>query len=48
LAMDHFPVAFMAKHYVFGIGFGIVTTFFAGWFPSRRASKIDPVQILRG
>jgi lipoprotein-releasing system permease protein len=48
LAMDHFPVAFMAKHYVFGIAFGILTTFFAGWFPSRRASKIDPVTILRG
>ncbi len=48
LAMDHFPVAFEVKHYAFGIAFGILTTFFAGWFPSRKAAKIDPVRILRG
>lgn len=48
LAMDHFPVAFMFKHYAFGVGFGIVTTFLAGYFPARKAAKVDPVRILRG
>lgn len=48
LAMDHFPVAFMFKHYAFGVGFGVITTFFAGYFPARKAAKVDPVSILRG
>lgn len=48
LAMDHFPVAFELKHYLFGIAFGILTTFFAGYFPARKAAKVDPVSILRG
>lgn len=48
LAMNHFPVAFQVKHYVFGVVFGILTTFFAGYFPARKAAKVDPVSILRG
>jgi lipoprotein-releasing system permease protein len=31
-----------------GAVFSIVTTYFAGYFPSRKASKIDPVIIIRG
>jgi lipoprotein-releasing system permease protein len=48
LDISHFPVAFDVSAYVTGIVFGIVTTFLAAWFPARRASKIDPVEILRG
>ncbi len=48
LDIDRFPVMFAVKHYVYGILFGIATTSLAGYFPSKRAAKIDPVEILRG
>lgn len=48
LATDTFPVNMAASFYVFGVVFAMLTTAFAGYFPSRRASKIDPVAILRG
>jgi len=28
--------------------FSIITTYLAGYFPSRKASRIDPVDIIRG
>jgi len=31
-----------------GIVFSLITTYLAGWFPARKASKIDPVVIIRG
>ena len=48
IGLKYFPVIFNPKHYAFGIVFGILTTFFAGLMPSIKASKIDPVAILRG
>jgi len=42
-----YPVSFESKHYFFGAAFGLVTTFLAGWTPARKASKVDPVAILR-
>lgn len=46
--VDYLPIAFQTRHYVQGAMFGIVTSFFAGYIPAVRASKVDPVQILRG
>lgn len=46
--LSTFPVNFKLVHYLAGLFFGFLTTLFAGYFPSRRASKIDPVQIIRG
>ncbi len=43
-----FPVNYNSKYYLIGIIFSIITTYFAGYFPSRKASKIDPVIIIRG
>lgn len=48
LSIDTFPVNIDPKFFVFGMLFGIVTTILAGYFPSRKAAQIDPVQILRG
>jgi lipoprotein-releasing system permease protein len=48
ISITHYPVTFNARHYIFGIVFGMMTTFFAGLFPSLKAGKIDPVAILRG
>ncbi|HNF71242.1 MAG TPA: ABC transporter permease [Chitinophagaceae bacterium] len=43
-----FPVNYNPKHYLIGITFSLLTTYLAGLFPARKASKIDPVQIIRG
>jgi lipoprotein-releasing system permease protein len=48
ISITHFPVVFHAKHYAFGMAFGVITTFIAGLMPSIRAGKVDPVAILRG
>jgi lipoprotein-releasing system permease protein len=48
LSLDTFPVNFDIKYYIFGILFGIITTALAGYLPSKKAAKIDPVQIIRG
>ena len=43
-----FPVNYNPIYYIIASIFSIVTTYFAGYFPSRKASKIDPVIIIRG
>lgn len=48
LSIDTFPVNIDYRFYVLGMVFGVVTTALAAYFPSRKAAKIDPVNILRG
>src|SRR6266496_228803 len=48
IAWKYFPVLFKQAYYIFGIVFGVLTTFFAGFIPSVKASRVDPVAILRG
>lgn len=43
-----FPVNYDIKFYIIGTLFSVITTYFAGFFPARKASKIDPVIIIRG
>ncbi|MBC7863656.1 MAG: ABC transporter permease [Bacteroidia bacterium] len=48
LSVDKFPVVMKGQFYIFGFAFGMVTTVLAGYFPAKKASKVDPVSILRG
>ena len=43
-----YPVNYNPKFYLIGIAFSLITTYMAGFFPARKASKIDPVIIIRG
>jgi lipoprotein-releasing system permease protein len=43
-----YPINYNPKFYMIGITFSLITTYLAGWFPARKASKIDPVVIIRG
>jgi len=43
-----YPINYNIKFYMIGIVFSLVTTYLAGLFPARKASKIDPVIIIRG
>jgi lipoprotein-releasing system permease protein len=43
-----YPINYNPKFYFIGGIFSLITTYLAGYFPARKASKIDPVQIIRG
>jgi len=43
-----FPVNFDYMYYIVGISFAMISTFFAGYLPARKAQNIDPVEIIRG
>jgi lipoprotein-releasing system permease protein len=42
------PVNFQASYYIIGMIFAVISTYLAGYLPSRKAEKIDPVDIIRG
>ena len=46
--VDTYPVDYGIQYYAIAVTFAVVTTYFAGWFPSRKASVVDPVEIIRG
>ncbi len=43
-----YPINFNILYYVIGIVFALLSTFVAGWLPSIKARRIDPVRIIRG
>lgn len=43
-----YPVDYNPLYYIIGFTFAVLTTWFAGYLPSRKASKVDPVVIIRG
>lgn len=42
------PVTYDPAYYIIGFTFSMVSTFLAGYFPSKKAQHIDPVEIIRG
>ncbi|MDO9000086.1 MAG: ABC transporter permease [Bacteroidota bacterium] len=43
-----YPINYSAVFYIIGGIFSLITTYLAGYFPAKKASKIDPVEIIRG
>jgi lipoprotein-releasing system permease protein len=43
-----YPIEYNPKFFVIGVVFSLITTYFAGYFPAQKASKVDPVVIIRG
>jgi len=43
-----YPIDYKITYYVIGFTFAVCTTAIAGLFPALKASKIDPVEIIRG
>ncbi|WP_291871017.1 FtsX-like permease family protein [Maribacter sp.] len=43
-----YPISYNIAYYVIGITFALLSTFVAGWLPSNKAKRIDPVRIIRG
>jgi len=45
--VGYFPIHFELKLYLQSFVLGLLMTIFAGYFPSRRAANVDPVDIFR-
>ena len=46
--MHFLPMTYFPQNYILAFTFGVITTLIAGYLPAHKASKIDPVSILRG
>lgn len=47
-SFDTLPISYLPADYIMAMVFGLLITFVAGYLPARKASKVDPVEILRG
>lgn len=45
--IETYPINFDPLFYISGVAFAILATFLAGYLPARKASKLDPVEIIR-
>ncbi|TBN04331.1 ABC transporter permease [Hyunsoonleella flava] len=46
--VETYPVNLNPLFFIIGFSFAMLSTFLAGYLPSRKARKIDPVRIIRG
>jgi lipoprotein-releasing system permease protein len=46
--VDTYPINMNPLFFVIGFLFAMLSTFFAGYLPAKKAKKIDPVKIIRG
>ncbi|MPT31191.1 MAG: ABC transporter permease [Chryseobacterium sp.] len=47
-SFDTLPITYLPSDYILAMVFGLAITFIAGYLPAGKASKVDPVEILRG
>lgn len=47
-SLTNLPMSYDSVDYLLAFVFGMIVTFIAGYLPARKASKIDPVSIIRG
>jgi lipoprotein-releasing system permease protein len=45
--LDTYPMSYNASDYFMSFFFGFITTFIAGYMPAKKASKVDPIEIIR-
>ncbi len=45
--IGYFPVNYEPQKFIQGIVIGLIITFFAGYFPAKKAANVDPVSIFR-
>jgi lipoprotein-releasing system permease protein len=43
-----YPINYGIEYYSIAVIFAMATTYLAGWLPAKKASKVDPVIIIRG
>ncbi len=48
VSMEHLPMCYDVLYYILGLCFGLFTTAMAGYLPSQKAARLDPITILRG
>jgi len=46
--VETYPINMNPLFFVIGFSFAMISTFLAGYLPSKKAKKIDPVNIIRG
>ncbi|GAA4241352.1 ABC transporter permease [Winogradskyella damuponensis] len=46
--VETYPINKDPLYFIIGFSFAMVSTFLAGYLPSKKAKKIDPVKIIRG
>ena len=46
--MTHLPILYAPKHYAIAGAVGMLSSLIAGYFPARKAARVQPVDIIRG
>ncbi len=46
--VDTYPIDYGIQYYSIAVLFAMLTTYLAGWLPAKKASRVDPVVIIRG